>query len=195
MDTDWETTGPRRRRFTRLEYEHCAELGFFGPEERLELIGGEVFEKMSPQKGPHATAICLVEAVLRRVHPTDGVVTRVQLPLALGDAHEPEPDLAVVAGNIRDFTESHPKSALLVVEVAETTLKFDREVKGSMYAAAGIPCYWLINLVDCIVEVHRAPAVMAGTRFGWGYRELTRHLPGGQLEVGGVGVAVNELLP
>jgi Uma2 family endonuclease len=189
---------PRRRRFTRAEFERAVEHGLFGPDERLELIGGEVFEKVSPQKGPHATTIRLVEAALRRAYPPSEVVISVQLPLALGDEHEPEPDVSVVSGSIRDFATSHPTTALLVVEVADSTLAFDRLTKDSLYAAAGIPRYWIVNLADRIVEVHADPAPMAGQPFGCHYRALTRHPAGTSVTVPGVGdgaLAVVDLLP
>ncbi len=196
MSAELETVHPRRRRYTREEFERGAELGFFGPEERLELIGGEVFEKMSPQKGPHATAISLLEAALRNVFSRDRFVVRVQLPLALGEDHEPEPDMAVVSGSIRDFTLQHPTAALLVVEVADTTLRYDRTLKASMYASAGIACYWIVNLVDRVVEVHLEPAPMSGEPFGHHYRSITRHPAGSMLAApdGGV-VAVADILP
>jgi hypothetical protein len=163
----------------------------------LELIGGEIFEKTSPQKGPRATAICLVEAALRRAYVEETFVLRVQLPLALGDAPEPDPDLALVRGAIRDFAVDHPTAALLVVEVADTTLAFDRSVKASMYASAGIAHDWIVNLADRVLEVHAEPAAMAEQPFGSHYRSVSRVPPGGRLAIPETAatVAVADLLP
>lgn len=99
---------------------------------------------------------------------------RVQLPLALGSDSEPEPDVAVVSGTARDYRNGHPQTALLVVEIADASLAYDREVKGSLYARAGMPEYWLVKLVDSCVEVYRDPVAIPNTRFGWGYRSRTR---------------------
>jgi Uma2 family endonuclease len=83
---------------------------------------------------------------------------RIQLPLVLGEYDEPFPDIAVVSGSPRDYLSLHPTTALLVVEVSEASLKTDREVKGSLYAKAGIPEYWIVNLKERVVEVYREPA-------------------------------------
>jgi Uma2 family endonuclease len=138
---------PRKRLFTRTELERMEDAGIFHPDERIELIGGELFQKELPLKSPHATAIRLCEAALRNIF-TEGYLVSVQLPLTLSERDEPIPDVAVVPGTIRDYEKHHPSTALLVVEVSETTLRFDRQVKASLYAWAGIPEYWIVNLVD-----------------------------------------------
>jgi Uma2 family endonuclease len=184
------------RRWTREEYEHLGELGVLGPEERVELIEGVIVE-MPPQLGPHATGVCLANDALRAVLRI-GFTIRIQLPLALGQYSEPEPDVAVVAGNPRDYAAAHPTTALLVVEVSETTLRYDREAKGSLYAAAGIPEYWILNLVDRQLEMHRDPSVLHGARYGFGYRTRVIALPGGVVEAPAPAsgrVAVDDLLP
>lgn len=163
------------RPLTRGEYQRAGELGIFGPEERLELIGGEVHAKVSPQKTPHATTITVASDALRRVFGA-GHHVRVQLPLALGEHSEPEPDLAVVRGSARDYLADHPESAVLIVEVADTTVRFDRTVKASLYARAGIADYWLVNLQDRVLELHREPAPMPDQPFGHHYRSITRHV-------------------
>jgi len=129
--------------------------GIFGPDERIELVEGEIVE-MSPQDPPHSSGVRLVEEALRRVFPA-GFDVRAQLPLVLDDGSEPEPDLAVVPGTIRDYLTNHPSTAILVVEVAHSTLDYDRHRKGRIYARAGIPEYWIVNLVDRVVEVYREP--------------------------------------
>jgi Uma2 family endonuclease len=172
------TAAPGERRpFTREEYERAAEAGLFGSAERLELLGGEIVRKMSPQGTRHATAIRKATEVLRAIFGRHHNVS-CQLPLALGADSEPEPDLAVVEGAIDDFATAHPETAVLVIEVAEASLDFDRTVKGSLYARAGIPEYWIVNLQDRVLEVHREPAPMAAQRFGHHYKSITRHLEG-----------------
>ncbi len=97
----------------------------------------------------------------------DGFVVRSQLPLALDADSEPEPDVAVVVGSVREFVDAHPVTAVLVVEVADTSLAFDRTTKAAVYARTGIADYWIVNLVDRVVEVHRDPqtAMPSGSRF------------------------------
>lgn len=165
---------PSRRLWTVEEYNCAASLGLFGPEERLELIEGEVIQKASPQGTSHATGIRAVEEALRKVFAT-GYDIRTQLPMIFGTRSEPEPDVAVVAGSFRDYKQQHPTTAVLVVEAAGTTLPFDRTTKAALYARAGIPEYWIVNLADRVLEVHRQPAPMAGQPLGHHYRSITRH--------------------
>lgn len=148
------------RRWTRQEYERLVTEGFFHPEERLELVEGEII-RMTPQGSPHATAISLCVEALRAAFGADHHV-RVQMPLALTDDSEPEPDVAVVAGNPRDYRDAHPTTALLIVEVADATLPYDRERKANLYARAGIAEYWIVNLLDRCLEVYRRPT-LSGT--------------------------------
>src|SRR5207244_2898413 len=122
-------------------------LGLFRPEERLELLDGEILERMSPQKPPHAEGILgVVDALGPAFGP--GYHVRPQLPLILDDGSEPEPDVAVVVGTRRDYGAESPRVAhvRLVVEVADTTLRFDRGRKQRAYARAGILEYWILNL-------------------------------------------------
>ena len=160
------------RRWTRAEYGRMVEVGLLTEDDRVELVDGEILT-MSPHNGPHATAIGLAHEALRAVFAELGHV-RVQLPLALDAMSEPEPDFAVVAGGLRDYLDHHPDSALLVVEVADSTLSFARR-KGGLYARAGVPEYWIVNLVDPCLEVHRAPAARSGARYGWVYSGVERN--------------------
>jgi Uma2 family endonuclease len=185
--------GVSRRPWTRAEFERAAELGLFGPEERLELIAGEVVSKVPPQKSPHATAIRAVEEALRTAFRR-GFDVRVQLPLALGPDHEPEPDVCVVRGSFRDYRHEHPTSAVLVVEVSDTTLAFDR-FKAGLYAQAGIPEYWIVNLKDNCLEVQRDPEAAAAEPFGHRYRTVTRVPCDENMAVHGTSISVADLLP
>jgi Uma2 family endonuclease len=148
------------------------DAGILASGERAELIGGEILT-MTPQKSPHAAAVSLAQIAVQ-VAFGPGCHARVQLPLALDPDSEPEPDVVVVAGGPRDYRHAHPRTALLVVEVADTTLGFDRERKGSLYARAGIAEYWIVNLVEAVVEVYRDPTVATEAPFGWAYRSAMR---------------------
>ena len=142
-------------RWTRNEYDRMVETGVLSPGARLELLDGEIVE-MSPQKSPHASAVDLVEEVLRGGFG-EGFYVRGQKPLTLDDYSEPEPDVAVVKGTIRDYADHHPRTAVLIVEVADTTLAYDRLNKAAAYARNAIPEYWILNLRDRLLEVHRNP--------------------------------------
>jgi Uma2 family endonuclease len=150
-----------------------AEIGVFKPGERVELIGGRIVA-MAPQYSPHFTAICLAADELRAIFAT-GFVVRIQGPLDVSPSSQPEPDVAVVRGTVRDYATAHPTTAELVVEVSESTLAYDRGEKSSLYASAGIPDYWILNLVDRCLEVHRDPIPMTGQPYGHGYRTRAQY--------------------
>ncbi len=162
-----DTSPVRTRRWSRVEYESLIDQGVFQPGERIELIGGELVVR-EPQRTPHATAIELALDALKEVFGP-GWRVRIQLPVALDDESEPEPDVAVVPGSPRDYLPSHPARPVLIVEIAHSSLAFDREQKGSLYARAGIADYWIVNLVDRILEVYRDPALAPHGPYGWGY--------------------------
>jgi Uma2 family endonuclease len=147
------TATVEKHRWTREEYERMAETGGFG-ERRVELVEGVVYE-MTPQNSPHATGIRMAVKAFRSVFP-DGFDVSSQLPLALGADSMPEPDVSVLAGEPLDFLEAHPTSAVLVLEVVDSSEQHDRR-KAAVYARAGIPEYWITNLVRDQVEVYRAP--------------------------------------
>jgi Uma2 family endonuclease len=142
------------RRWTREEYERLAEQGFFHPEEKVELVDGVIYE-MTPQSSFHSTGVLLTQGALQPLYKA-GFHIRIQMPLALGLDSEPEPDLAVVPGGLRDYVDAHPSTAVLVLEVADSSLLHDRK-KASLYARAEIAEYWLLNLVDWCLEVYRNP--------------------------------------
>jgi Uma2 family endonuclease len=165
---------PERRLWTRREYERMAELGLFGPEDKVELIEGEIVAKMASMYTPHATAVILCDDALRQAFHGGQTHLRVQMPFAASDNSEPEPGIAVVPGGLRAYEDSHPASALLLVEVADSSLSYDRVTKAALYARAGVPEYWILNLVDRLLEVHRQPQSIPERPLGHGYASVAK---------------------
>jgi Uma2 family endonuclease len=157
----------KTRRWSRIEYERLIDLGIFRPDDPIELIGGELMVA-EPQGAPHYTASQKTARALERVFGPSWNV-RMQGPMGLDEESEPEPDVAVVTGELEDYGRAHPSRADLVVEVSESSLVFDRDHKGSVYARAGILDYWIVNLVDGVLEVYREPAPDAAAPFGARY--------------------------
>jgi Uma2 family endonuclease len=127
-----------------------------------------------------------------------GWLVRSQGPIALTDDSEPEPDVAVTRGSRRDYSREHPALPALVVEVAESSLSLDREHKGSLYARAGVADYWILNLVERILEVYREPIPDPSTRFGWRYASIAILAPGvsaAPLAAPAARIPVSDLLP
>jgi Uma2 family endonuclease len=164
--------GVRTRRWTRAEYDRMIEVGVFRSGDPVELLGGELIVG-EPQGAAHHTAIGLIEDALRAALGP-GWVIRSQGPIALDDESEPEPDVAVARGARRDYSREHPSRPALVVEVAESSLRLDREYKGSLYARAGLTDYWVLDLADLVLEVYRDPVADPGAPFGWRYATTAR---------------------
>jgi Uma2 family endonuclease len=188
--------GPAARRWTREEFWRMFDLGWFEGR-RVELIDGEIIE-VPAQKNLHAIAIKLAEDALSAAFGPRYWV-RVQMTLDLGPYFVPDPDLAVVRGRPRDHvTRGNPTSALLVVEVSESTLGSDRRRKGGLYAAAGIADYWIVNLVQHQLEVYRRPTADAAEPLGYKYASRKILDPGdavAPLAARKARVAVDDLLP
>ena len=186
----------RSRHWTRNEYDTLVKSGFFNADEPIELLGGQLIVA-EPKWSPHSTAVALTVEALRLAFGP-GWLVRVQDPIALDAESEPEPDVAVVPGSARDYLAEHPASPALLVEVAESSLAFDRGHKGSLYARAGIADYWIVNLVEAVLEVYRAPALDRSAEFGWRYLDVQALRPGATvapLARPDVTVAVADLLP
>src|SRR5437762_6277686 len=147
----------KTRRFSRVEYEKLIDLGIFQPGEAIELIGGELMVA-EPQGAARYTAIWKTANALEATLGPAWTV-RTQGPIGLDEESEPEPDVAVVPGGPDDYRSAHPSQPVLTVEVAESSLQSDRERKGSLYARAGLPDYWIVNLENRVLEVYREPAV------------------------------------
>jgi Uma2 family endonuclease len=187
---------PRTRRWTRVEYERLVDQGIFREDEHLELLDGLLVVR-EPQGSRHGAAVAALCAALARAFGA-GFHVRPQLPLALDDASEPEPDIVVVRGGAWDYVSAHPTTPLLVVEIAETSLLLDREHKSSLYARAHVADYWIVNLPESVIEVYRQPVPAIGTSFGWQYQSGQRLTAGAiisPLSAPQVSVAVGDLLP
>ncbi|MDQ2801116.1 MAG: Uma2 family endonuclease [Armatimonadota bacterium] len=145
-----------RRRWTRDEYYRMGDMGAFD-DVRVELLAGIIWE-VPPPTPPRATVICMAAASLKAV-VGDAFSLRQRGPLVLTDDSEPEPDLLVVPGSWRDYTEHHPTAAdaCLVIEVSDMNLAKNRGIKTSLYARANIAEYWIVNLLDRQLEVYRDP--------------------------------------
>jgi len=138
-----------------VAYFALVEEGLIAPDDRVELLDG-VIVSMPPQAPLHAAGVMRVESRLRETLPAKTAI-RIQMPFMAGAVSVPEPDVAVVSGSASDYLDRHPSSALLVVEVAVSSVVQDRLTKAPIYAAAAIPNYWLVNLRDECVEVFSRP--------------------------------------
>ena len=178
------------KRWSREEYDRLVESGVLSPEERVELLEGDIV-RMWPQSPGHAGAAINVEEALRQVFRT-GYHLRVQMPFLGRDDSEPEPDVTVVRGHQRDYFRAHPSTAVLLVEVSDSTLVYDRRRKGPSYARANVPDYWIVNLVDRVVEVYRDPTPEHGYQSTQTYRATEAITP---LGAPNASVPVDDLLP
>jgi Uma2 family endonuclease len=152
----------------RVDYDRLVELGLLA-NEKVELIRGLIV-RMRPQGAPHASAIQKLTQLLVLALGVPGrAAIRVQLPLALADDSEPEPDLAVVPP--ASYRQEHPARAFIVIEVAESSLTQDRREKGALYAEGGVPEYWIVDTARERVEVHSE--IVAG-----GYSRVTPYRRG-----------------
>jgi Uma2 family endonuclease len=171
---------PRPHLWTRNEYYQLAETELFQEGTHVELIEGMIVE-MAAMHSPHVTASQRLRRALSTLE-NDQRHLRLQAPLSLGPDHcpsDPEPDAALVAGTFDDYEDSgHPKTAMLVVEVAESSLKSDRGWKSSLYAAADIQEYWIIDVKGTTLEVRRQPQPAVRARFGANYAVCKVYAPG-----------------
>jgi Uma2 family endonuclease len=171
------------------------DLGWFIGQ-RVQLIAGDIV-LMPPFNLPHPTATTLTAKALEAAFGA-GFYSRIQQTISLPDDSEPEPDVAIVPGQPRDYATTHPTTAVLVVEVSEATLRYDRNVKGSLYASAGLQEYWIVNLVDRQLEVYRRPIPDAKEPHGFVYDDVTFLGPADFVTpqaLPGTRIAVADLLP
>lgn len=148
---------PRRHRLTVSDYYRMAEVGILAPDARVELIDGEIFD-MAPPGSLHAATVRRLNEIFVRIAGASATVL-VQDPVRLSELSEPQPDLALLRDRDDFYSQNHPGPAdvLLVVEIADSSLRFDRDTKVSLYAAHGIPEMWLVDLRGRRLIRHRAP--------------------------------------
>lgn len=146
------------RRFDVGDYYRMAEAGILGPEERVELIEGEIV-RMSPMGSRHAGCVHRLNNVFARLLGAKAIVA-CQCPLRLSEFSEPEPDIALLEPREDFYASSHPvpSDVLLLIEVADSSSGFDREVKLPLYAAAGVSEVWIVDLAERLVRVYRDPS-------------------------------------
>jgi len=149
---------PLRRLFNTSEYHTMRDTGILSEGGRFELIEGEIWE-MAPIGSPHAGCVARVDRLLQRALGDD-VIVSVQNPLHLDDFSEPEPDLQVLRFRPDFYSAAHPTAGdvVFLVEVADSSLEYDRKVKIELYARHGLPEAWLVNLRQDILEIHRRPS-------------------------------------
>lgn len=185
---DLDSLAPERvRLIRRVEFEQMAELGLFD-DERVELLGGVIVEMTTPGTR-HSESVNRVMKAFFVLEFQGRARIRVQLPVALEEYSLPQPDLAVVPP--ADYSHEHPSRSLLLIEIADASLRKDVQVKAALYAAQGVREYWIVNLIDDVIEVRRDPGRA-------GYRTLTTHARGqtvAPLEFPDLVVAVDDLLP
>lgn len=170
-----------RRKFTIDEYHKLVDLGFFTENDRVELIRGEIIE-MAPKRTPHSVCNSLLWKQLYDLIGKQSEI-RVQEPITLLTNSEPEPDVVIAKKKADNYLSAHPivEDIILVIEIADSTLKFDRETKLSLYAEAGIDNYWIVNLVENHLEVYTNPFSSDSSKFG--YRNKSIILPNENIEV------------
>ena len=177
-------------RFSVDDYERMVDTGILTENDRVELIRGEILEKMVIGD-PHCACVNRLTRMFVRLTGDDAVVS-VQNPIRLADS-EPEPDVAVLRPRADFYAAGKPEPAdiLLLIEVSDTSLELDRTVKGPLYAEAGIREYWIVNLEDDCVEIHRDPEP------GGSYRDVRTLRRGERIELAelpGTGVAMADVL-
>ena len=150
------------RRFSVDEYDRMGRAGVFHEDDRMELLDGQIVE-MSPIGPGHAGCVRALTSLLARLVAGRALVS-VQNPVRLGEHSEPQPDVALLVPRADAYRPAHPqpKDVLLVIEVADASLEHDRDVKVPLYAAAGVPEVWLVNLTEDAITLYRDPV---GGRF------------------------------
>jgi Uma2 family endonuclease len=185
---------PRNMTWTVEQFHYLGDLGMFEGR-RAMLIEGVIVEEgtMNP---PHSIALELAEEAIRRSFGA-GWRFRIQMPLVLGQSTDPEPDIAVMPGSARGET-AHPTAASLVVEVSDTSLRYDLSVKMGLYASAGIADYWVLDVNCRELHVHRDPRPDPASPFGHSYSNVVRLAANASiapLAASAASIAVSDMLP
>ncbi|AFY54948.1 hypothetical protein Riv7116_2435 [Rivularia sp. PCC 7116] len=179
-----------RRKFTVEQFHKMAAVGILNEDDRVELIRGEIIE-MAAIGTKHACCVRRLDKVLHR-KLGDEVIISVQNPIGLDDSSQPQPDVALLKPREDDYLSAHPqpKDVFLVIEVADTTIKYDREVKTPLYAEESVVEVWLVDINSECVEVYREPATD-------GYQKVDKLVRGESLVIQAfddVNINVNEIL-
>jgi Uma2 family endonuclease len=166
-------------KFTVEDYRRMGEASVFSPDARVELIEGEIVD-MSPIGDHHAACVDVLDELIRVVLGRT-VIVRVQNPVRLNDYSEPQPDITILKRREDFYRNGHPRpeDVLLVIEVSDSTLAYDRQIKVPLYARAGIPEVWIVNLAEERVETFADPsggAYQTATTFSRGEEVQSRSL-------------------
>ncbi len=183
------------RKWSRADYELLSQTSIIPESEKVELIGGQIVN-MSPIDPKHSFTVGYAARLLNREFG-DEYFVNVQNPILAREDSEPQPDLTLISLRHADelrLQEQHPDRADLVIEVSNTSLAYDRGVKGSLFAAAGQPLYWIINLVHNQLEVYTNPAPDPDARFGFSYTSFQSLGRGQTVEFAGKTLAVSDFL-
>ena len=180
-----------RKKFTIAEYHQLVDLGFFTENDRIELIRGEIIN-MAPKRTPHSVCNSLLWKKLYQLIGQQAEI-RVQEPITLPSDSEPEPDVVVAKLKADNYLSAHPvaEDIILAIEIADSTLKYDREIKIPLYAEAGINDYWIFNLVDKCLEVYTKPFSHQNGNFNYQTRNII--LADGTIEIPGFSDVILEL--
>jgi Uma2 family endonuclease len=183
------TLQPPRKRFTRTEVEQMLDAGLFAGQ-RFELIDGDLIDKMG-QNPPHSYALRLLLAWLVKIFGVERIQVQQPIEAAVAERERslPEPDFAVIAELKEDYTKRHPRGdeLLLAIEVADTTARYDATLKRDMYARAGVPEYWVLDIGGRRLIVHRHPS-------GGAFEQIDSLSESASVLAGGMQIPVSELL-
>ena len=160
------------KQFSLAEYHRLTEIGFFSEDDRIELIGGQIIQ-MAAKGTAHEVCITRLNRELLKLLG-ERATLRVQSPIVLHPASEPEPDFTIVQNRFDDYLSAHPDSAdvLLVVEISDSSIDYDQEVKLPLYAEAGINYYWIFNLVEQRLETYSEPLQDLQGKFGYAAKRI-----------------------
>lgn len=170
------------------EYYKMAEVGILKPDDRVELINGEIYE-MSPISSEHALVVDKLAKMLFKLFDEE-IWVRIQNPIRLGERNEPEPDISLLKYQPEKYASALPGSddVLAIIEVANSSLKHDKEIKAPLYARHGIPVYWIIDVDSRQVGVYQYPK-------GESYQELKTYTKRDDVQLLGKSILIKELLP
>jgi hypothetical protein len=189
------TQTPQPVRFTVQDYHRLVELGFLGEDDHIELIRGELIRTAARGTAHDACITRLLRVLLPSIG--ERATLQCQSPITLAFDGEPEPDFAIVQNREDDYASAHPtaKETLLVIEVADSSLEYDRTVKLALYAEAAIPHYWLFNVIDRTLEAYSEPAQITPGQFGYLNRRMVTSSGAIALPVGEQPLALAHVFP